>query len=429
MDTEASRRRAAKQIAVVGKRVPPPVLTIREAGFPPELVSALTAKGITDPTPIQCQAWPTLLAGRDVIALAETGTGKTLAFALPAIVRALASPPLAPGDGPLVLVIAPTRELVLQIGAVFSELCVATDLGTLCAYGGTDKTGQSAALSTGATHILVATPGRLLELLDRKKTSLSQTCVVVLDEADKMLAMGFEADVRRIISLLAGPHQTAMFAATWTESVHWLAFAMMREPVQIAVGRAGAGLLPSQFVTHRFRRCGSVADKIPVLIDILCDVMDGSQILVFASTKHGVDSVVRALRLDGWPALGIHGDKEQLEREWVLHEFTCGRCPILVGTDLASRGLDIPAVRIVINYDLPSSPEIYTHRTGRTGRAGVQGLAITLLPATETVSAELIQLLADLGQHEALAEISGPPPRVSSSSLAAEPPSKQARYR
>lgn len=397
-DEEAEAIRRENDITIVkGRNVPKPVTSFNEASFPAYVEEAIRSAGFDKPTPIQIQGWPVALSGRDMIGIAETGSGKTLAFLLPAIVHINAQPYLQPGDGPIVLVLAPTRELVEQIRHEASRFGASSRIKHCVAYGGVPKRQQIIDLRRGA-EILIACPGRLIDFLEVGTTNLRRVTYLVLDEADRMLDMGFEPQIRKIESQIRPDRQTLMWSATWPKEVQGLARVLCREdPVHINVGSFELK------ACHNIRQIIQVVsehEKKARLRNLLTRITDGSKILIFAETKRGADNLTRELRTDGFKALSLHGDKKQEERAWVLSEFKAGRSPIMVATDVASRGLDVKDVRYVINYDFPNQIEDYIHRIGRTGRAGTTGSAFTFFSPDKYKSAsELITVLEEAKQE------------------------------
>ena len=334
-----------------------------------------------------------------MIALAETGSGKTLAYLLPAIVHVNAQPILESGEGPIALVLAPTRELACQIELEVAKYAASSELKHTCVYGGVPKGPQVKALRSGRSEICVATPGRLLDFLDGGQTNLRRTTFVVLDEADRMLDMGFEPQIRRIVQQTRPDRQTLLFTATWPVEVREAAREFVRnDPVEVRVGGTGDGLLASKNVEQIVHVMGP-DEKYDALVSTLEKEMDGSQLLVFVETKANVDALTRRLRVEGWPALGLHGAKEQKERDWVLKEFREGKSPIMLATDVASRGLDVDGIKLVVNYDFPKNVEEYVHRIGRTGRAGRAGKAHTFFTLNDgKLARELVEVLRSTGQ-------------------------------
>merc|ERR1712179_647701 len=305
-------------------------------------------------------------------------------------------PYLERGDGPIALVLAPTRELAQQILTVAQDFGRASKIKSTCVFGGAPKFPQLRDLERGA-EICIATPGRLLDFLEAGKTNLRRCTYLVLDEADRMLDMGFEPQVRKITSQVRPDRQTLMWSATWPKEVQRLARDICREnPVHINVGSLD---LRAAHTIRQYVEVVAPADKKHRLRRLLEKVMDGSKILIFAQTKREGDDLTREMRTDGFPALCIHGDKKQEEREWVLKEFKEGKSPILVASDVASRGLDVKDIKYVINYDFPNGIEDYIHRVGRTGRAGATGSSYTFFTQDKFKHAPaLIKVLQEANQ-------------------------------
>lgn len=396
---QADAIRAGLGIRVQGEGCPNPVSSFLQASFPQYVLDAMAEANYVKPTAIQRQAWPVAMQGQDLVGLAETGSGKTLAFLLPALVHVNAQPVLQEGDGPLAVVLAPTRELAVQIHEECVRFGHPCGVSTICIYGGVPKQPQVHALRK-APEVLIATPGRLADLLSSKKTELSRCTYVVVDEADRMLDLGFEPQLRGLVNQMRPDRQTLMFSATWPTEVQTLASCFLLPGfllVEVGGALVEAGKANALIEQHVVM-CDE-ASKLAKLIALLEELMDGSKLLIFCSSKRRCDMLTRELRLDGWPCLTIHGDKAQEERDWVLQEFKEGNQPVLVATDVAQRGLDIPDVRNVINYDCPSSSEGYVHRIGRTGRAGATGSAYTLVtPEDGRVAADIVKVLRGSGQ-------------------------------
>jgi ATP-dependent RNA helicase DDX5/DBP2 len=339
-DIDAFRK--ANQMAVTGTNVPRPVETFDEAGFPNYVLSEVKAQGFDKPTSIQSQGWPMALSGRDVVGIAETGSGKTLTYCLPAIVHINAQPLLSPGDGPIVLILAPTRELAVQIQTEISKFGRSSRIRNTCVYGGVPKGPQIRDLSRGV-EVCIATPGRLIDMLEAGKTNLRRVTYLVLDEADRMLDMGFEPQIRKIIGQIRPDRQTCMWSATWPKEVRQLASDFLNDFIQVNIGSMDLS------ANHRITQIVEVVsdfEKRDKMIKHLEKIMDDgkNKILIFTGTKRIADEITRFLRQDGWPALSIHGDKQQNERDWVLQEFKNGKSPIMVATDVASRGIGMIAI-------------------------------------------------------------------------------------
>ncbi|KAF8331477.1 P-loop containing nucleoside triphosphate hydrolase protein [Cantharellus anzutake] len=385
--------RRAKEIKCRGTEIPRPVTSFEEAGFPDYIMASIKAQGFKEPSAIQCQAWPMALSGRDVIAIAQTGSGKTIAFALPAMLHINAQPLLSPGDGPIALVLAPTRELAVQIQQECTKFGASSRIRNTAIYGGAAKGPQIRDLQRGV-EIVIATPGRLIDMLEAGKTNLRRITYLVMDEADRMLDMGFEPQIRKIVSQIRPDRQTLMFSATWPKDVQKLAAAFLKNPMQVNIG--STELTANHNIEQILEICTEYEKRGKLLKHLDQISSENAKVLIFVATKRVADEITKFLRQDGWPALAIHGDKEQRERDWVLGEFRAGRSPILIATDVASRGLDVKDVGYVINYDFPNNCEDYIHRIGRTGRAGAKGVSYTYFTADNSKAArELVAILRE----------------------------------
>ncbi|KAM5430533.1 ATP-dependent RNA helicase dbp2 [Microsporum canis] len=395
---EVESFRKENEMTVYGKDVPRPVQTFDEAGFPQYVMSEVKAQGFAKPTPIQSQGWPMALSGRDVVGIAETGSGKTLTYCLPAIVHINAQPLLAPGDGPIVLVLAPTRELAVQIQAEITKFGKSSRIRNTCVYGGVPRGPQIRDLTRGV-EVCIATPGRLIDMLESGRTNLRRVTYLVLDEADRMLDMGFEPQIRKIIGQIRPDRQTCMWSATWPKDVRQLANDFLQDYIQVYIGSQDLS------ANHRITQIVEVVsefEKRDRMIKHLERIMEDkkSKVLIFTGTKRVADDITRFLRQDGWPALSIHGDKQQSERDWVLNEFKSGKSPIMVATDVASRGIDVRDITHVLNHDYPNNSEDYVHRIGRTGRAGANGTAITMFTTENAKQArDLVKILTESKQQ------------------------------
>jgi len=341
------------------------------------LQRALSAENYHTPTPIQAQAIPHLLAGRDVLGVAQTGTGKTAAFALP-ILQRLAQTRAAPAPkSARALVLTPTRELALQIDESFRTYGRYLHLRQAVIFGGVGQHPQVQAMARGV-DILVATPGRLLDLMNQRHVRFDGLSVFVLDEADRMLDMGFIRDVKRIVATLPKERQTLLFSATMPGDIAALAESVLKSPVKVEVTPVSSTVERIDqrvlFVDH--------GNKRPLLAEVLRDPTI-SRALVFARTKHGADRITRDLARGKVEAAAIHGNKSQSARQNALERFRTGRVRVLVATDIAARGIDIDGITHVINFDLPNVPESYVHRIGRTARAGAEGIALSFCSAEE----------------------------------------------
>jgi ATP-dependent RNA helicase RhlE len=358
-----------------------------ELGLAPELLRAVSDQGYTTPTPIQAQAIPIVLSGKDLMGGAQTGTGKTAAFTLPLLQRILpfANPSPSPARHPVrILMLAPTRELAIQVYESVKDYSKYLPFRSLCAYGGVDIKPQIEEIRRGI-EVLVATPGRLLDLVEQKCLNFGQVQALVLDEADRMLDMGFIPDVTRIINLLPVQRQSLLFSATFSEEIKKLADRMLHSPVLVEVARRNT---VSETITHRVHPVAAAAKR--ALLVKLLKSAEFNQVLVFTRTKIETNRLARDLQRAGIAADSIHGDKSQLDRLKALEAFKDGTTLVLVATDVAARGLDIDELPHVINFEIPHTPEDYVHRIGRTGRAGKTGTAISL------VSADEVQYLVDI---------------------------------
>ena len=355
----------------------PAAVTFSDFGLHPDVLKAVTAAGYTKPTPIQAKAIPVVMAGHDVMAAAQTGTGKTAGFALP-IINALmpsASHSASPARHPVrALIIAPTRELADQIHDNVKTYIQFTPLRSAAVFGGVDMQPQTNALRAGV-EILIATPGRLLDHVQQKSVNLSQVQLLVLDEADRMLDMGFLPDIQRIINLLSPRRQNLMFSATFSDEIRKLAKRFLNEPKLIEVARPNTLAENVEQTVYHVPSEDLKRDAVGALIR----ERGIEQVIVFSNTKIGAGRLARHLQKEGFLAEAIHGDKSQQERLKTLDGFKAGDIKVLVATDVAARGLDIAELPAVINYDLPHSPEDYVHRIGRTGRAGASGMALSLM--------------------------------------------------
>ncbi|HEY5226135.1 MAG TPA: DEAD/DEAH box helicase, partial [Methylovirgula sp.] len=352
--------------------------SFNDFGLAEPILRALAEEKYLTPTPIQAQTIPLVLQGRDVIGIAQTGTGKTAAFALP-IINHLTTKRLRPEKKSCrVLVLSPTRELSGQISDSFRAYGRHTrPLAVALAIGGVPINRQVRSMAHGV-EVLVATPGRLLDLVNQRAVRLDQVEILVLDEADRMLDMGFIHDIKRVVAMLRKERQTLFFSATMPQEITRLADSMLRDPARVAVTpQASTVDRIAQRVIHTEKSA-----KPALLVDVL-KTEKTDRVLVFTRTKHGADKVVRSLQKSGFGAEAIHGNKSQNQRERVLADFKSGRLRVLIATDIAARGIDVDGVSHVINYDLPNVPESYVHRIGRTARAGADGIAISFCDQEE----------------------------------------------
>ncbi len=351
-----------------------------QLGLSSEILRAVSDEGYVNPTPIQAQVIPSILAGRDVMASAQTGTGKTAGFTLPLLYRlqAHASTSMSPARHPVrALIMAPTRELAMQIDESVKKYGKYLALRSAVVFGGISIEPQIAVLQTGV-EILVATPGRLLDLVEQKAVNFSKTEVLVLDEADRMLDMGFLPDIRRVMALLPQQRQSLMFSATFSSEIRKLADSLLKQPIRI---EAAARNTVNESISHIVHRVNP-GNKFALLLHLIRQ-QNLKQALVFVKTKHGSSQLAQMLTRNEISAAAIHGDKNQQQRTQALAEFKNGEIQILVATDVAARGIDIEKLSHVVNYELPGNPEDYVHRIGRTGRAGSKGKAISLVSEHE----------------------------------------------
>src|SRR6516162_10382112 len=400
--TERLRKRAYRKV--------PPLTSFHQFTLNDAITHALAEEKYLVPTPIQAQTIPIVMSGRDVIGIAQTGTGKTAAFALPILHRLAASPRPLVRKSCRVVVLSPTRELSGQILDSFRAYGRHLRVRAALAIGGVSMGGQVRALLNGV-DVLVATPGRLLDLVKNNALRLSEVECLVLDEADRMLDMGFIHDIRKIVAKLPARRQTLMFSATMPRAIAELAAHMLRHPIKVAAAPVASTV---ERVDQRVIRVDR-STKPEILVDILRrETIDRA--LIFTRTKHGADKVVRGLIRVGIGAEAIHGNKSQNQRARVLAAFRKGEVRTLVATDIAARGIDVDGVSHVVNFDLPNVPETYVHRIGRTARAGADGIAISLCDGEE------VALLRDI---EKLIRMNIPVTDRRSDQRRAEPPAAQ----
>jgi ATP-dependent RNA helicase RhlE len=370
-------------------------------GLAEPLMRALSAASFTTPTPIQAQAIPPLVSGRDMIGLAQTGTGKTAAFALPMLQRLSQHNARPIARMPRALVLAPTRELALQIADSTRTLGRFTRQRVAVVMGGVGIGGQAKVLAQGV-DILIATPGRLLDLMEQGQVRLDRVEYFVLDEADRMLDMGFIRDIRKIVAALPRARQSALFSATMPGEIAGLAKDLLKDPVQVSV-------TPKQVTVDRIDQrvyFVDTASKRTLLMDLL-KAADMERVIVFTRTKHGADRVATHLAKGGVKASAIHGNKSQGQRQRALGAFKSGQARVLVATDIAARGIDVADVTHVVNFDLPMEPEAYVHRIGRTARNGAAGIALTFCDHSERGQLRAIERLTKAPLAVALGERGG----------------------
>ncbi|KAG0441412.1 ATP-dependent RNA helicase DBP2 [Dictyocoela muelleri] len=396
IDTQKFRKE--NEMTVKGTDIPSPVFSFTDVEFFNKSVhKTFTESGFSSPTPIQSQGWPMALAGRDMVGIAQTGSGKTLSFMLPALIHASRQEPLKKGDGPIVVVLAPTRELVMQITEVAEKYAGYYKMRCVSIYGGVSAYAQKNKLQEGV-EILIATPGRLIDLKDQGYIPLERTTFLVLDEADRMLDMGFEPQLRKIIPETNPNRQTLMWSATWPKEVRELAEKFMKEYIQVNVGCED---LRSNDRIKQIVRVTDERHKNSILMDSLKDWKNSDKIIIFCNKKRTCDYLEGELIRRGFKAVAIHGDKAQYTRDRIIADFKSGKCNILIATDVAARGLDVKDIKVVFNYDFPTNCESYVHRIGRTARGDkANGLAISFITSEDSGNVkELIKILKQSKQE------------------------------
>eukprot|EP01060_Flectonema_neradi_P008439 TRINITY_DN1601_c5_g1_i2.p1 TRINITY_DN1601_c5_g1~~TRINITY_DN1601_c5_g1_i2.p1 ORF type:complete len:561 (+),score=131.28 TRINITY_DN1601_c5_g1_i2:59-1684(+) len=395
---EVQAWREEHNIQLFGLDAPNPCLTFQSTGFPLGILKTFDRAGYVAPTPIQAQAWPIALTGRDMVGIAKTGSGKTLAFGIPGLLHIDAQAPLQRDDGPVMLVLAPTRELAVQIEEEMMKV-MPNDIQSVCCYGGAPRGLQGRKLREGV-HIVIATPGRLIDFVQSRETNLKRVSYLVMDEADRMLDMGFEPQIRTICSQIRPDRQTLMFSATWPREVQGLARDFARNYVQIQVG--SLELTANADVHQHFELATGSYEK----FDRVCALLDDLdrrrvyKVLIFTATKRMADEVAKFLSRKRYRAMAIHGDKAQRERDAVLKQFRHSKEAVMVATDVAARGLDIRDLPCVINFDFPGTMEDYVHRIGRTGRGGDKGDAYTFMSMDDAKHAREIARLLTTAKQE-----------------------------
>jgi ATP-dependent RNA helicase DDX5/DBP2 len=383
---------------------PPPMATFASTPFSAPIRRSLDAAGFSHPTPTQAQSWPIALDGRDVITVAKTGSGKTCGFLLPAYHRLTTHNSDRRRGPPAILVLAPTRELACQIEQEAIKFGRSSNMRTACCYGGSPKGLQIRKLQQGI-EVLIATPGRLNDLLEMRVVDLSQVCFLVLDEADRMLDMGFEPQIRTIIEKIPKERQSMMFTATWPREVQTLAREFLHKPVEIRFGEVDS-LNANKAITQIVRVIneGEKSDKLREVLSELNpsgDVLNIPKTIIFVSTKHGCDQLANELWSAGYSVDSLHGDRQQFQRTKVMEQFKRGTLKLLVATDVAARGLDVKDIHCVINYDFPNGVngvEDYVHRIGRTARGTNDGKAYTFFTRDDSKRAS--QLVGVLKRAE-----------------------------
>ncbi|XP_034483746.1 ATP-dependent RNA helicase p62-like [Drosophila innubila] len=396
---EVERYRAQHQITIRGP-APNPIQYFEEACFPDYCMNEIQRQRYTEPTPIQSQSWPIVMSGNNLVGIAKTGSGKTLAFILPAIVHINGQEPLKRGDGPIALVLAPTRELAQQIQSVAIDFGSNAYVRNTCIFGGAPRSKQANDLERGV-EIVIATPGRLLDFLQGGVTNLRRCTYLVLDEADRMLDMGFEPQIRKILGQIRPDRQILMWSATWPKEVRQLAEDFLGNYIQINIGSLE---LSANHNIRQYVEVCSEHEKGAKLKDLLSHIYDQAsapgKIIIFVATKKKVDELARFINAFGVGVGSIHGDKSQMDRDHVLNDFRSGRANILVATDVAARGLDVDGIKYVINFDFPQSSEDYIHRIGRTGRKHTTGTSYAFFTRKNAKCARaLIEILREANQN------------------------------
>ncbi|CDS42861.1 ATP dependent RNA helicase DDX46 [Echinococcus multilocularis] len=391
-------RQQLENIHVRGKDCPKPIKTWVQAGVSARLLNCLKKSGFEKPTPIQCQSLPVIMSGRDMIGIAKTGSGKTLAFLVPLARHLEHQAPLEPGDGPIALLLTPTRELALQIYKEAKRLGQTCGFRCVCVYGGTGISEQIADLKRGA-EVIVCTPGRMIDMLAAnggRVTNLRRTTYVVLDEADRMFDLGFEPQVMRIVDNCRPDRQTVMFSATFPRQMEVLARKALTLPIEVQVG--GRSVVCSD-VTQKVAVLQTEEEKVMKLLELLGIYQEEGSVLVFVEKQESADELMRVLMNYGYPCLSLHGGIDQYDRDSVITDFKKGNIRLLIATSVAARGLDVADLVLVVNYDCPNHYEDYVHRCGRTGRAGKKGTAYTFItPDQEKNSADLVKAFNASGQ-------------------------------
>ncbi|KAI8985239.1 P-loop containing nucleoside triphosphate hydrolase protein [Pilobolus umbonatus] len=395
-DTRVKQIREEMGMHVTGHDIAKPCISFAHFGFDEDLMSAIIKAGYTTPSAIQKQAIPVALEGRDIIGIAKTGSGKTAAFVLPMLIHIMDQEELVRGDGPIGLILAPTRELAVQIYQESRKFAKAYGLKVAAVYGGASKLEQFKDLRSGTVEILVATPGRLIDMIKMKATNLQRVSYLVLDEADRMFDLGFEPQVRSICDNVRPDRQTLLFSATFQKRIEMLARNVTHDPIRINVGTTGQA---NEDITQIVEIVDDESLKWEWLIRRLAAFSSEGSVIIFVGRKDAVDLLASNLQSANFECVALHGDLQQYERDKVIRDFKSNKVKILVATDVAARGLDIKAVKTVINYDSAHDIDSHTHRVGRTGRAGEKGNAFTLLTPTEDrFAGELVRHLETSGQ-------------------------------
>uniref|UniRef100_A0AAQ5Z1T7 ATP-dependent RNA helicase DDX42 n=1 Tax=Amphiprion ocellaris TaxID=80972 RepID=A0AAQ5Z1T7_AMPOC len=393
--TQVLELRQKLNLRVSGAAPPKPCTSFAHFGFDEQLMHQIRKSEYTQPTPIQCQGVPIALSGRDMIGIAKTGSGKTAAFIWPMLVHIMDQKELEAGEGPIAVIVCPTRELCQQIHAECKRFGKAYSLRSVAVYGGGSMWEQAKALQEGA-EIVVCTPGRLIDHVKKKATSLQRVTYLVFDEADRMFDMGFEYQVRSIASHVRPDRQTLLFSATFRKKIERLARDILVDPIRVVQGDIGEA---NEDVTQVVELLLSGSDKWGWLVRRLVEFTSSGSVLIFVTKKANCEELATNLTQEGYSLGLLHGDMDQSERNKVISDFKKKNLPILVATDVAARGLDIPSIRTVVNYDVARDIDTHTHRIGRTGRAGEKGVAYTLLTSKDTTFAgDLVRNLEGANQ-------------------------------
>ncbi|XP_078234099.1 ATP-dependent RNA helicase DDX42 isoform X2 [Pogona vitticeps] len=383
-------------LRVSGAAPPRPGSSFAHFGFDEQLMHQIRKSEYTQPTPIQCQGIPVALSGRDMIGIAKTGSGKTAAFIWPMLIHIMDQKELEPGDGPIAVIVCPTRELCQQIHAECKRFGKAYNLRSVAVYGGGSMWEQAKALQEGA-EIVVCTPGRLIDHVKKKATNLQRVTYLVFDEADRMFDMGFEYQVRSIASHVRPERQTLLFSATFRKKIEKLARDILIDPIRVVQGDIGEA---NEDITQIVEIFSSGPNKWNWLTGRLVEFTSSGSVLLFVTKKANAEELANNLKQEGHDLGLLHGDMDQSERNKVISDFKKGVFPVLVATDVAARGLDIPSIKTVINYDVARDIDTHTHRIGRTGRAGEKGVAYTLLTHKDSnFAGDLVRNLEGANQH------------------------------
>lgn len=394
-------------------------MSFSSLGLSDALIKAVSIQGYTKPSPIQQKAIPLILEGKDVLASAQTGTGKTAGFTLP-MLQILSQQPALRQRPVRALVLTPTRELAAQVYSNVKDYSAFLDIKTAVIFGGVNQNPQVSALRQGV-DVLIATPGRLLDLHNQRLLNLNKIEILVLDEADRMLDMGFLRDIKKIMALIPSKRQNLLFSATFSKDIKALANDILNHPVLIEATPENTTVETINQQVYRVNK----TDKADVLVKLISEG-DWEQVLVFTRTKHGANKLTKKLISNRISALAIHGNKSQTARTKALHEFKKGDIKVLVATDIAARGLDIPLLPHVVNFELPNIPEDYVHRIGRTGRAGASGIAVSLVSADENTYLRDIEKLIGIKIESDVISGFEPDPNASTE---IEKPQRQQRSR